>query len=278
MVASPAIRKGLRHIGRMAEDQVDVAEAGLLLAALSRPGVALAPYRRHLEKVAAEVREYAGSDGDRLDMRAEALRRVIAKRHGYGGDEEGLESTDGTAADLIRTIDDRHGLPAMLAIVYIHAGRFCGWNIEAVDFPARVLVRLEGEGRRLMLDPFDGGRPVEPAGLRGMVKAVIGNHAELIPAYYRSLGNRGLLLRAEQTVKMRHLRNECLAEALEVVEASLLFAPDEAGLWREAGLLHARLDNVQAAVVALEEYMRRNAGDSSRFRTSILLQELRARL
>jgi len=31
-------------------------------------------------------------------------------------------------------------------------------------------------------------------------------------------------------------------------------------------------------VTALEEYMRRNTGDAARYRTSVLLQELRSRL
>jgi len=42
--------------------------------------------------------------------------------------------------------------------------------------------------------------------------------------------------------------------------------------------LHAHLDNVKEAVAALEEYMRRTVGDAARYRTSVLLQELRGRL
>lgn len=278
MAEASGIRRGLRRFGGMPENEVDVAEAALLLAALGRPRAVLAPYRRHLESLTGEVLEYAGGEAGELDMRAEALRRVIGRRHGYGGGGDGLDVPESEGANLMQVIDDRHGLPGLLAIIYLDVAGRCGWTIEAIDFPVRTVVRLEGEGRRLMLDPVDGGRLVEPAGLRDLLKAVMGVHAELTPAHFRTLGKRELLLRIEQTVKMRFLRSDRLAEALEVVEASLLFAPDMAHLWREAGLLYARLDNVKAAVAALEEYMRRNSGDASRYRTSVLLQELRARL
>ncbi|MBL6932945.1 MAG: tetratricopeptide repeat protein, partial [Rhodospirillales bacterium] len=69
-----------------------------------------------------------------------------------------------------------------------------------------------------------------------------------------------------------------LDEALDVVETLLLLAPGEPALWREAGILNARLDRVREAVTALEEYLKNADADASRYRTSILLQELRTRL
>ena len=58
----------------------------------------------------------------------------------------------------------------------------------------------------------------------------------------------------------------------------VLFAPATAALWRESGLISAKLGDVRAAVAALEESLRLGAGDAGNQRTSILLQELRGRL
>ena len=58
----------------------------------------------------------------------------------------------------------------------------------------------------------------------------------------------------------------------------LLFAPDEAALWRESGLLNAHLDNVRAAIAAFEEYLRRDSSDAARRHTAVLLQQLKKRL
>jgi regulator of sirC expression with transglutaminase-like and TPR domain len=58
----------------------------------------------------------------------------------------------------------------------------------------------------------------------------------------------------------------------------LMFAPDQAALWREAGMLHLRLDNLRAAIAALEQFMRREAGDAPRHHVAALVQDLRAKL
>ncbi|MEX2311061.1 MAG: hypothetical protein WD624_01275 [Rhodospirillales bacterium] len=42
--------------------------------------------------------------------------------------------------------------------------------------------------------------------------------------------------------------------------------------------MNARLDRIQAAVDALENYLRLGAGEQARYNTTILLQELRTRL
>ena len=175
-------------------------------------------------------------------------------------------------------IDRRRGLAVGVGILYIHVATTLGWAIEGLDFPARFPLRLEHQGVRTIVDPAAGARIVGPADLRGLLKALVGNHAELDPSRYRALGNRDILLRLQNDIKIQLVRGEKLDQALERVETALLFAPEAALLWREAGLLHAHLDNVKEAVAALEEYMRCNAGDASRYRTSVLLQELRGRL
>ena len=58
----------------------------------------------------------------------------------------------------------------------------------------------------------------------------------------------------------------------------VLFAPHQADLWHEVGLLHARLDHIKDAVRALEEYLRQTGGEDVGYNASVLLQELRAKL
>ena len=125
---------------------------------------------------------------------------------------------------------------------------------------------------------FPNSSIVEAPDMRDMFKAVAGNHVELTPGHYRDMGNRGILLRLQGNIKTRLLRGERWDDAVEVIETMLLFAPGEAELWREAGLLHTRLDHVGEAVRALEEYLRLTGGGDARYNTSVLLQELRARL
>ena len=270
------LRARLIGLGRLPDAEIDLAEAALILASIDRPRAPLAPYHRHLELLAADVRAYVGEAEAALNLRAEALGQVIAKRYGYVVDESIDDVVEG--ANLMHVIDRRRGLAVGVGILYIHVANALGWAIEGLNFPTRFPVRLEHRGGRAIVDPADGGRIVGAADLRGLLKALVGNHAELDPARYRGLSTREILLRLQNDIKGYLLRREQLDHALERVEMTLLFAPDAVMLWREAGLLHARLDNVKEAVAALEEYMRRNAGEAARYRTSVLLQELRGRL
>ena len=272
------IRTRLVKIGQLPDRDIDLADAALTLAAAERPGVPLEPYRRHLERLVADVRAYAGGSRPEapLGLRVEALVQVIVRKYGYGGTDEVFDDLE--AANLMRVIDSRSGLPIVIGILFIHAARALGWPMEGLDFPGRFLVRIDADGKRRILDPFGGGRVLAAPDMREMFKAVAGTHVELTPSHYREMGNRDMLLRLQGNIKARLLRGERLYDALETIEAMLLFAPAATELWREAGLLHARLDHVKDAVAALEEYMRQCGGDNARYNTSMLLQELRTRL
>ncbi len=275
MKPSPDICARLSHIGGLSDEEVEPAEAALLLATAECPGAPLESYFRHLEKLTDEVGSHAGNDGP-IDIRAEALSQVIAKRYGYGGTSNAYEDQDN--ANLMRVVDRRCGLPVALGIIYIRVCRSLGWTIDGINFPARFLVRLEHNGSRLIIDPFANGTTLAAKDMRKLFRMSSGNNAELTPDHYRPMTNRNILLRLQNHVKMRMLRSNRLEDALDVLKVMLLFAPDEARLWRETGIINTRLDNVEAAVAALEEYLVRSIGDRGRYRASVLLQELRGRL
>ena len=201
--------------------------------------------------------------------------RVIVKRYGYGATDD-FDDLD--AANLMRVIDTRSGLPVVLGILFIHVSGSLGWQVSGIDFPGRFLVRLECGGERVIIDPFAKGRALTAHNMRDMLKALSGNHAELTPKHYRDMSTRAILLRLQENIKTRLLREDRLEDALDVIETMLLFAPDASYLWRECGLLQARLDRVREAVASLEEHLRRSSGADTYYSTSLLLQRLRARL
>ena len=272
---SPAVRVSLRAVAAQAETDIDVAEVALLLAATSRPGVLLQPYRRHLAKICEEVARHAGPE-PALDMRIEALAEVIAKRYGYVGTADAFRDLD--CANLTYVMDRRGGLPVTLGIIYLHVARVLGWSLAGIDFSPRFLLRLEHAGRRVLLDPFEGLKVLTPPALRALLKEFAGPEAEIRPDHFRLLDAREVLLRLQNTIKARLLDSRQIEDALAQVELMLLFAPEVPGLWREAGVLNSRLDNVKAAVAAFEEFLRRETRDANRYRVSMMLQDLRARL
>ena len=167
-------------------------------------------------------------------------------------------------ANLLRVIDRRKGLPVALGILYLHVGRAQGWPMTGLNFPGHFLIRLGDGGERVVLDPFHAGieRPVGQ--MRELLKAVAGPDAELRPEHWAAVDDRDILLRLQNNIKLRHLRGDSVGRALEVLEGMLLIAPGDAMLWREAGLLNARIGNLAAAIEKLERFMDSPAPDRAK--------------
>jgi len=266
----------LRHVGTQPDEDIDLAEAALALAALDHPDVSLDRYRDHLSLLAREVAELNPPDTDTLEGRVRALQDVLVGRHGYEGDT--LTYDDIQNANMMQVIDRKKGLPVALGILFIQTARAQGWSISGLNFPGHFLVRLEYAGERIILDPFNQGQSRSVMELRDLLKVAAGADAELTPEYYATVGNRDILLRLQNNLKLRFIKADRVDKAVEILDGMLLFAPEEAMLWREAGLLNAHIGNLNAAVGALETFMSLGVNDLLRHQTALLIQQLKARL
>ena len=271
---APAAKR-LKAMQQVDDTTLDLAAAALDIASLTMDGKTVEPYVRHLDLLAKDVGLFAGDQSD-IHSAANALSQILGRRYGYGGNEETFD--DLGAANLMNVIDERIGLPVALGILYIHAARAQGWNACGIDFPGRFMVRIEVNGERAILNPFDGGCVQQTQDLRDILKLTMGNDVELVPGHYRELDNRGILLRLENNLKVRHLHAKRFDEALEAIKTMLLLTPDNPALWREAGMIHVRLDHINDAIIALEEYLRLDTNGPSRYTASVLLQDLRSQL
>jgi regulator of sirC expression with transglutaminase-like and TPR domain len=265
----------LRDLGASGEQILPIAEAALALASFERPRVGPSRYREHLRVLARDVGRHAGAGGDAA-AHARALNEIILLKYGYTGDE--LTYDDLQNANLMRVVDRRKGLPVALGILYMHAGRAQGWETVGLAFPGHFLIRLSDGAERLILDPFHGGQVCGAAELRELLKATTGQESELQAEYYAPVSDRDVLLRLQNNLKARLLQAERHERAVGVVETMLMLAPDLAELWREAGMLHARLGNMRAAAAALEQFVLRAPDGMARHQAAAILQQLKAKL
>jgi len=268
------IEAALAALGHEDDADIDLAESALLLAAFDDPGLRLDPYRRHLAALVRDV----GSEGEISGAaeRAERLHAMIAARWGYRGDAEHYD--DIANASLARVIDRRKGLPVALGVLYIHAARGQGWPMAGLNFPGHFLIRIDGRGERLILDPFNEGRVLAVDELRQLLKVAEGNSAELEAAHYEPVGNRDILLRLQNNLRMRLFRTGEVRRAAAITESMLRIAPGETALWREAGVLYAEVGEVAPAISALERFLDTAGSDIARHEAAALLQKLRSRL
>ena len=247
----------------------------MALASFERPRVGPARYREHLQALAHDVGRHPGAAGD-VAERTRALNEILLLKYGYSGDA--LTYDDLQNANLMRVVDRRKGLPVALGILYMHAGRAQGWESVGLAFPGHFLIRLSDGPERLILDPFHGGRICTAAELRELLKATAGLDSELQTEHYAPVSDRDVLLRLQNNLKARLIQTEQYERAVMVVETMLMLAPDLVEVWREAGLLHARLGNMRSAAAALEQVVLRAPDDMARHQAAAMLQQLRSKL
>ena len=239
----------LTALGGVPDAAIDLTGACLALGALERPWQSLDREVGHLARLAEDLRRAVPVAGLPPAGRAEAIAGVLHGRHDYRGDRESYD--DLRNANLLAVIERRRGLPIALSILWLHLARAMDWPAEGVNFPGHFLVRLSDGPERLMVDPFDGGRTVGTDGLRGLLKLVEGDAAELKPHHYAPASNRDILLRLQNNIKLRQIQAGRLDDARTTVERMLLYAPDRAALWHALGVLNAETGRPKAALDAL---------------------------
>ncbi len=274
MTERAAIETSLKALGAAPDDGFDIAEAALLLAALDRPGLDLAPYRRHLADIAAALNRIEA--GPEVAPRAMALAAVLGVEFGYRGDSEHYD--DPQNADLVRVIDRRMGLPVSLGILYLFAARAQVWPAAGIDFPGHFLIRIEGEDGALILDPFHGGRIAAPPDMNALLSRLGGSDATLLPEHMRPMSGREVLLRLQNNIKARAWRAGDQERAAEILRRMLLVAPNFAPAWRELGVVEGSLGRIRQAISATERYLMLAGNEAASLEAETFLRHIRNQL
>ncbi|MBI2233901.1 MAG: transglutaminase family protein [Micavibrio aeruginosavorus] len=280
--ADPAqLMETLKSIGAQPDEAIDLGRTAIYLAALEQPGLSLERYQSHMQRLAAEVKDRhdalidAGAQ-DSAETRLAALKHIVVDKYDYSGDNETYDDLQN--ASLIRVIDRRRGLPIALGILYIQIGRYLGWAVHGLNIPGHFVCRIDYDAARLIFDPFNGCAVLQAPDLRRLVKQSLGPNAELSTSYYEPADNRTILVRLQNNIKLRRIEAEDYEGALSVVQAMRAIDPEEYRLLLDAGVLCARTNRLQQAIVALEGYIAKAPGDRDRHEAALLLQQIQESL
>jgi len=270
-------RAALEAIGQLPDGEIAIADAALQLARIDLPEAGIDAARDHLSVLAREAVVAAQVVGvDDLVGQAVALARLMGEVHGYIGDTRQYD--DLANANLVRVIERRRGLPVALGVLWLHAARAAGWGCHGVDFPGHFMVALAHRDTQLVLDVFNGGTLMDARALRALVKRVEGPEAELRPGLLRPMSTRAVLLRLQNNIKLRRLQADDMAGALACTEDMLRIAPDEAGQWREAAMMHQRLGRLSDALRCGDAFLKLVPDGDAAERMRASMVEVRARL
>ncbi len=268
----------LEALSRLADAEIDLTHTALTLAAADRPGLSLERYVNHLKKLAQDVAERhvalleEGAE-DTAQTQLDVLEHVLVGLHSYAGDEEDPDNIENDS--LVRVIDRGKGSPLALCILCLHAAKAQGWDVAGLNIPGYFACRLQKDGQRVIFDPFQQCRLLQAQDIRELVKKALGVHAELSSDYYEPVPNRRILILLQNKIKLRQIELEDYEAALRTVETMRLIDPEEFRLFLDAGILYARAGQPDAAMEALEEYIKKAPDERDRHDAALLLQQIK---
>ena len=155
---------------------------------------------RELDRLGADL---AAAKGDSPHEHIDACRSVLGLEYGFAGDRDEYDHPDNSMLDLV--LSRRRGLPILLSVVYVEAGRRAGIPLGGIGLPGHYVVGHFGADPPLVLDPFARGILIEPDVPPRLLRAwdahetVLRMLNNLVAAY----STRGLLANGIQAAKLR---------------------------------------------------------------------------
>ena len=240
--------RALAKLGEAPEERFSLFEAALTCAIHEDP-----------ERDADVARRLAADSIERLTYRLktespeEALAEAMAGDLGLAGDVMTFE--DPANADIIAVCERRKGLPVALGVLYLHAARTCGLQVQGVDFPGHFLLRIESSEGPLALDPFSEGRVVLPSELirRALRTGLTPDVVDRLDTLMAPVSDRAVVLRLENNIYARANRNGDHARAERSAMRRALLDPTDHRPWIDV----ATAREGQGALVGAQEALAR---------------------
>lgn len=245
----------LRRILRQEDESIHLDEAALWIARIEYPDLPLAPWLAELDYHAEQIR--------RRNPRSFRLsaHEYLFNELGFHGNEDDYYNAHNSCLNYV--LENRHGIPITLCILYIELGRRLGISVDGIGAPGHFIVRLEEEGDDYYLDIYRGGLIREDV------------EEEVDARYLVAAPKRMILIRMLNNLRMIYLQRQAWAKASEVLSLLLEADPVDADAIRQRAATYAATHRFQAAVQDLETYLKLRPFDPDKDELSSQISRLR---
>lgn len=248
----------LKNILVCPEEELDLAEAALLVAQDEYPALDVSAYLHRLDQFASHIKARLKPEAGCEDI-VVALNEFLFDEQGFSGNTDNYY--DPRNSFLNEVLDRKLGIPLTLCLIYIEVGRRVGLALEGVSFPGHFLVKFATQEGYVVLDPFSGGIPISEEDLVERLTERFGEeNAQAAPLAQLlvSAGKKEILLRMLRNLKAIYLHNQDLNRTLTVMNRILLVAPDLADEVRDRAQLYERLECFRPALEDYRRYLKLN--------------------
>lgn len=222
----------------------------------------------HVDHLRSEVESI-----DSSPLKMAAINRHLFDELGYSGDHD--EYYDPRNSYLNQVFERRLGNPISLALVQMEVSRRLGIPLDGVSFPGHFLVRLPVDDGVLVMDPFNGGRPLDVDELRERAKSHLGGQMpddQVLAQILDPAPSRAILMRMLRNLHGVYAEAGEWDRAARSADRLLKLAPDQHDALRDRGLAYLQLEYLAGARRDLGQYLKRNpeASDAQWLREKLI--------
>jgi regulator of sirC expression with transglutaminase-like and TPR domain len=244
------IDEALHLLARAPDSPIDVAELSLHLARDEYADLDVEAYLSEVNAIAHEASRFVRGD---FESRVTGLCRYLFHDMGFRGNVKDYYDPRNTYFNQV--LERKTGIPISLSAVMIAVGRRVGLNVVGVGLPGHFVVKVIGEGREVLVDPFHGGRRITPEDCGILVQQVTGQEFEVTPGTLEPLPLGLMAQRMLGNLKGVYLQREDFARAARVMERIRQLNPRDSIQCRDLGVCYLRLEKPGKAIDLLSAYV-----------------------
>lgn len=259
-------------LAELADDALPLLPTALLIARDEYPHLDPGRYDRLLQAHADHLRVEVEAIAE-WPLKVAAINHHLFNELGYSGNHDAYY--DPRNSYLNEVVTRRLGNPISLALVQMDVCRRLGLPLEGISFPGHFLVRLPVEEGVLVMDPFNGGRPLDVDELRERARNNLGGETpddQVLAQILDPAPARAILMRMLRNLYGVYAEREEWDRAARSADRILKLAPEQSEALRDRGLAYLRLDHLAGARADLSLYLRRepDAADAAQVRERLI--------
>jgi len=268
---SPAPEALFRRMLDRPEEEIDLAEAALLIAKNAYRDLDVPGYLARIGELAGKLSAQLPEDG-RESSRIVALNRFLFEDQGFAPSVDNYY--DPRNSYLNEVLERRVGIPLSLSILYIEVGRRIGLPLQGISFPGHFLVKCTLKEGVVIIDPYCGGITLSLQDLQKRLRETRGGEVSraIVAAMLVAANKREIIARMLRNLKAIYLDQRDYLRALSAIDWIIAVTPGEATEVRDRGLTYVKLECFRAALEDLEHYLQKapNAADMDEIRSHVV--------
>jgi regulator of sirC expression with transglutaminase-like and TPR domain len=235
----------------------DLAPAALAIARVEYPSLNPGSYVAALDRMGQEA---AARMQHTADDSVRAFNEYLYDEQGFSGNRDRYD--DPRNSFINEVLNRRVGIPISLAVVYLEVARRAGLHVDGINFPGHFLLRArdavttDARSEVVIIDPFHGGAQLSEHDCRQLLRQHVGDQAAFDTALLAPATRHEIVVRMLVNLKRLYVRMRSFPQARVISSLLLVIDPAAISELRDRGLLAYHLQDFQAALRDLEEYLR----------------------